>query len=138
MAELLDFLGSYWWVLLVFTVFIYSAFEEWLQFKKEQRKIGTSTEETEEKLDELREEWEAERKRLNKRIQHLETIVTSDVWDAAYGASSDRPDRSGKFDAGDAAETSTSPGPLLDDLDAPDDPSHEEKAERLARRLRNR
>ncbi|MES3630656.1 MAG: hypothetical protein PPP56_10885 [Longimonas sp.] len=137
MAELLDFLGSYWWVLLIFTVFIYSAFEEWLQFKTEQRKIGASTKETEEKLDELRSEWDAERKRLNKRIQHLETIVTSDVWDAAYGASSDASDRSGTS-AGDTTETSTSHSPLLDDLDAPDELSHEEKAERLARRLRNR
>jgi len=118
MTELLDFLGTYWWILIVLIVFAYSAFEEWLEFKTEQRKIGASTEETEEKLDALRSEWEAERERLNRRIQHLETIVTSEAWDRVHGDASSEP--------------------LLDDLDAPKEPSHKEQAERLAQRLRNR
>ncbi|MFO8232706.1 MAG: hypothetical protein R6U20_08570 [Longimonas sp.] len=119
MTELLEFLGTYWWILIVLIVFVYSAFEEWLEFKTEQRKIGASTEETEEKLEALRTEWEAERKRLNRRIQHLETIVTSEAWDRAH--------------SDDALQE-----PLLDDMEPEDRSSHEEKAEQLAQRLRNR
>ncbi|PEN06576.1 hypothetical protein CRI93_09870 [Longimonas halophila] len=119
MTELLEFLGTYWWILIVLIVFVYSAFEEWLEFKTEQRKIGASAEETEEKIDALRSECKAERERLNRRIQHLETIVTSEAWDRAH---SDR----------------ASQEPLLDDMDSKDRSSQEEKAERLAQRLRNR
>jgi biopolymer transport protein ExbB/TolQ len=119
MTELLEFLGTYWWILIILIVFVYSAFEEWLEFKTEQRKIGSSTEEMEAELQSLRHEWETERKRLNRRIQHLETIVTSEVWDRAH---SDR-----------ASQES-----LLDDMESEDQSSQEEKAERLAQRLRNR
>lgn len=119
MTELLEFLGTYWWILIILLVFGYSAFEEWLEFKTEQRKIGSSTEEIEAELRALQQEWKAERERLNRRIQHLETIVTSEAWDRAH---SDR----------------TSQEPLLDDVEPEDLSSQEEKAERLARRLRNR
>jgi len=122
MTELFEFLGTYWWILIVLIVFAYSAFEEWLEFKTEQRKIGASTEETDEKLEALRGEWEAERKRLNRRIQHLETIVTSEAWDVAHSD----PDGA----------------PLLDTIDMPDasphEEQHEEQAARLAERLRRR
>lgn len=122
MTELFEFLGTYWWILIILIVFVYSAFEEWLKFKTEQRKIGSSTEEMEAELQALRQEWAAERERMNRRIQHLETIVTSEAWDARRSESS----------SGDSA------APLLDSVESDDLSSQEERAKRLAQRLRNR
>jgi hypothetical protein len=122
MTELLEFLGTYWWILIILIVFVYSAFEEWLEFKTEQRKIGSSTEELETELKALRQEWEAERERLNRRIQHLETIVTSEAWDTRSDEAPSEPLLS------DELEESVSSS----------QDSQEQQAERLARRLRNR
>lgn len=137
MTELFEFLGTYWWILIVLIVFVYSAFEEWLNFKTEQRKIGASTEEMEAELDALRSEWEAERKRLNQRIQNLETIVTSEAWDTATQS---REPGSTQAEAQDAVENEA---PLRDALrdeeeGAQSRTQQEDKAARLARRLRNR
>ena len=114
MAEILDVLGSYWWVLVILIVFVYSAFEEWLSFKSKQRELGASADDLEDRLDAMQREWDAERTQLKQRIEHLETIVTSETWDALH----------------DDATV-----PLTDQHE---EPSQQEKAERVARHLRNR
>ena len=141
MTELFEFLGTYWWILIVLIVFVYSAFEEWLKFKTEQRKIGASAEEMEAELDALRSEWDAERKRLNQRIQNLETIVTSEAWDTAMqGSAQSSVQDSAQTEAQNAMEDEAPlRDALLDEEDsAQGSTQQEDKAARLARRLRNR
>ena len=60
-------------------------FKEWLEFKQKQDRLGASTTEIEKELhaleDELRKRDERQQA-LERRIQNLETIVTSETWDA--------------------------------------------------------
>lgn len=123
MEAFFTFLASYWWILLIFAGMGYGAFEEWLEFKKEQRKLGASTEAVGEDLEALREEWQEERARLTRRVEHLEAIVTSQTWDALH----------------DDALPEGSAVPVYPEaprLDATDIVSDAERAERLAQRIR--
>lgn len=72
----------FWFVLIiVFSSLLLGGFIEWLKFKTKQRELGASTEETDEALRALRAEFEEQQKRLVRRIEHLEAIVTSQDWD---------------------------------------------------------
>ncbi len=91
MEALFTFLASYWWVLLIFAGMGYGAFEEWLSFRREQEKLGASTAEMSDDISELKQEWNEERARLTRRIEHLEAIVTSQTWDEVVEPSRDLP-----------------------------------------------
>lgn len=125
MDAFFTFLASYWWILLIFSGMGYGAFEQWLDFKKEQRKLGASTEAVSGDLDALREEWKQERARLTRRIEHLEAIVTSQTWDALHDDT---------MRDGEAALPLNQP--TLPPLDTTDSVSDAERAERIAQQIR--
>lgn len=125
MDAFFTFLASYWWILLIFSGMGYGAFEQWLDFKKEQRKLGASTEAVSGDLDALREEWKQERARLTRRIEHLEAIVTSQTWDALHDDT---------MQDGEAALPLNQP--TLPPLDTTDSVSDAERAERIAQQIR--
>jgi septal ring factor EnvC (AmiA/AmiB activator) len=78
-------MASWIWVLIPLAAILVGGFKEWLTFKEKQDKLGASTTEIEKELqaleDELRERDERQQA-LEQRIQNLETIVTSETWDA--------------------------------------------------------
>jgi len=59
----------------------YAPFKDWLNVKKEQCKLGGSTQAVGDDLGALRDELTQERARLTRRIEDLEAIVTSQTWD---------------------------------------------------------
>ena len=130
MEAFFTFLASYWWILLIFAGMGYGAFEEWLDFKKEQRKLGASTEAVGDDLEALRDEWTQERARLTRRIEHLEAIVTSQTWDALH----DDAMQDHAMQDGEAALPLNRATPPPSDAAAPI--SDAEQAERLAKRIR--
>lgn len=130
MEAFFTFLASYWWILLIFAGMGYGAFEEWLEFKREQRKLGVSSEEMNEDLTELKQEWLEERARLTRRIEHLEAIVTSQTWDALHdGAPHDDTMLAGKATLPPQSSTPSPP-----DTTAP--VSDTERAKHIAQRIR--
>jgi chromosome segregation ATPase len=120
--------------LLVFLIpilgIVLAGYKEWLQFKAKQQELGASTEEVESTIQDLQrriDDVEQERDALIRRVQNLETIVTSEAWDAL-------------------PETSPPASALPDDVESSDPdtastqreaPSIQEQAETLARRLRS-
>ena len=75
------------WILIPLTAIGLGGFKEWLKFKSKQDRLGHSTHELEGTVSTLSEalaDSEAERKRLTERLQNLETIVTSQAWDALH------------------------------------------------------
>jgi len=114
-------------ILLVFAIPILSillaGYKEWLEFRAEQG--GPAVADLEAELAALRDRLdrvEQERDALVSRLQNLETIVTSEAWDARL----ESPDAASPLDA-----------PPEADRESPDDaPSTSEQAEALARRLR--
>jgi hypothetical protein len=78
------------WVLIPVAAILVGAFQEWLKFQEKQAKLGNSTRELGQTMSSLRssiQELEDERDALTRRVQNLEAIVTSQVWDEAH----DRP-----------------------------------------------
>jgi hypothetical protein len=76
---------TYLWVIIPLAGIAYAAFSEWLKFKKQTARIGSSTVELGTAVEELRAELQQakdDRANLIRRIQNLETIVTSEAWDA--------------------------------------------------------
>ena len=72
------------WILIPIAGILFGAFKEWLNFKEKQLQLGESTEHLEAKVDELMKalkDSETEKTGLLSRVQNLETIVTSQVWD---------------------------------------------------------
>lgn len=121
--------------LLVFLIpilgIVFAGYKEWLKFKTKQQKLGTSTREVEATIRDLRRrlnDVEEERDALLKRVQNLETIVTSEAWDALQ-------DTSGET-ASFPDDTHSAPlsAPSTEDKQ---DSSTQEQAEALARRLRS-
>lgn len=84
------------WVLIPLAAIAVGAFKEWLKFKAKQDRLGTSTAELERVVDGLRQDLkqsEDSRRRLVERIQNLETIVTTEMWDVVHGAPGQRESR---------------------------------------------
>lgn len=78
-------MASWIWVLIPLAGILLAGFIEWLTFKRKQDKLGMSTSELEAELQALRKtirEREEREKALERRLQNLETIVTSEPWDA--------------------------------------------------------
>ena len=72
------------WVLIPIAAILVGGFQEWLKFQEKQAKLGNSTRELGQTTSSLREsiqKLEDERDALTRRVQNLEAIVTSQVWD---------------------------------------------------------
>jgi peptidoglycan hydrolase CwlO-like protein len=73
------------WIWIPIVAILAGTFKEWMQFKSKQDRLGDSThdlKETVRTLHEALDESEKERRRLTERMQNVETIVTSQAWDA--------------------------------------------------------
>lgn len=78
------FMSPFVWVLIPLAAILAGAFKEWLKFKEKQHQLGDSTASLEQEVAELKalvKETTVDRNTLITRIQNLETIVTSQVWD---------------------------------------------------------
>jgi septal ring factor EnvC (AmiA/AmiB activator) len=78
-------MASWIWVLIPLAAILVGGFTEWLKFKEKQDKLGASTTEIEDELHALEAELrrrDEQQQALERRIQNLETIVTSETWDA--------------------------------------------------------
>lgn len=99
-----------------------AGYKEWLKFRAKHQEMGTSAREVEEHLQSLRERLdrtEEERDTLQKRVQNLETIVTSEAWIAQHDDAADLP-----------SPKATKEGEL--ELPADSDPASRDDAERTA------
>jgi septal ring factor EnvC (AmiA/AmiB activator) len=87
-------MASWIWVLIPLAAILVGGFKEWLEFKQKQERLGASTTEIEEELHALEKELRRRDERqqaLERRIQNLETIVTSEAWDALVDGEAARP-----------------------------------------------
>lgn len=114
-------------VFLIFSIpiiaILVGGLREIVKIQSQQGRVDTSTRELEqmiEALDDRVQAVEAERDDLKRRVQNLEAIVTSDVWDE-------------HLDADLALED---PAPA--ELEPPETDSATKETERLARRIRSR
>lgn len=85
-----DLLQSFWpfaWVLIPLAGIGVGAFKEWLKFKDKQARLGASTDELEVEVEKLQKQLKENDAALQQRIQHLEAIVTSQVWDTLHDES---------------------------------------------------
>ena len=73
-------MAAWIWVLIPLAAILVGAFSEWLKFKEKQVKLGTSTNELERTVTEQQQALAA----AQRRIENLEAIVTSQVWDAMH------------------------------------------------------
>ncbi len=108
------------WVLIPLVAILTGAFREWLKFKEKQQTLGASTHELEAVVDALTEALAASKRR----IQNLEAIVTSQMWDALHDDGLTAPERDRAL-----AEARAS-------LDLPEEEPDAEKVAKMARRLR--
>ncbi len=69
-----------WWVLIPIVAILVGAFSEWLKFKAKQQKLGVSAQELEGTLARQQTALEA----AERRLQNLEAIVTSQMWDVVH------------------------------------------------------
>lgn len=107
-----------------------AGYHEWLKFRAKQQELGTSTKEVEETIRALQERLERveqERDALVERVQNLETIVTSEAWNALEDPSADAPPVP---EEPDSIELESPSGQKRRGTNT------EEQAEKLARRLR--
>ncbi len=121
MEDLFEALLSFAFFLIPLAGIGLAAFSQWLKFKEKQAKLGASTDALEKEMKALKASISEKDEALNKRIQNLETIVTSQVWDAIN------------------SENVNLPPPLLDDILPPakEEPSDTQRAEQIAKRLNN-
>ena len=109
-----------WWVLIPVVAILVGAFSEWLKFKEKQAKIGTSTSELEKTVEAQKEALEA----AQRRIENLEAIVTSQVWDVLHD------------EALPEAERQRAVAQARIQLEPPEEPSNADRVAQIARRLR--
>lgn len=60
------------------------AFNKWMKFKDERRKLGGSPEELEAILETIKAELRNNQEALEQRVANLETIITSQTWDTLH------------------------------------------------------
>ncbi len=109
-----------WWVLIPVVAILVGAFTEWLKFKEKQAKIGTSTSELEKTVVTQREALEA----AQRRIENLEAIVTSQVWDVLHDEALPEADR----------QRAVAQARIQ--LEPPEEPSNADRVAQIARRLK--
>ena len=88
----MELFGPFSWVLIPLAAILVGAFSEWLKFKAKQQKLGTSTQELENQVVQLERDLQAvraDRDGLARRLENIETIVTSQMWDALHDASAE-------------------------------------------------
>ncbi len=131
-------MAAWIWILIPLTAILMGGFKEWLKFKSKQDRLGTSARALEDEVGALKKalkESEAERQSVQRRLENLETIVTSEAWDALSDGGA-RSYENGTRDDGAALNGSaTPPLSLPDDEPAPEQPSQAERAAQMARRL---
>ena len=72
------------WIWIPIVAILVGAFKEWLRFNAQHRRLGASTHELEREVSELREQMETlteQNRKLVRRVQNLETLATSRLWD---------------------------------------------------------
>ena len=114
-------MAAWIWVLIPIVAILVGAFSEWLKFKEKQAKLGTSTSELEKTVVGQQQALET----AQRRIQNLEAIVTSQVWDVMHD------------DTLPEAERQRALSQARIQLDPPDEPSDADRVAQLARRLRS-
>ncbi|MEM1096692.1 MAG: hypothetical protein AAGJ10_19000 [Bacteroidota bacterium] len=125
----MELFGPFSWVLIPLAAILMGTlmggFSEWLKFKAAQQKLGTSTLELENQVVQLERDLQAaraDRDALARRLENIETIVTSQTWDALH-----EPNAGRQVGASQAQIT-------LPDLDA--GPSDADRVAHMARRVR--
>lgn len=116
------------WIVIPVVGILYAAFREWLSFKEKQLQLGESTDNLQAKVEDLMQALassEADKKALLDRIQNLETIVTSQVWDVIV--EEEQPAHVKKLEL-DAVNPRLEP--------PPEEETPDEQARKIARRLR--
>ena len=114
---------NYLWVLIALAGIAFAAFAEWLKFRKQTSKLGSSTAELETEVESLKgsvSDLLEERQALVRRLQNLEAIVTSEAWETL----------------GSDKEMAKAKAPPLD---IPEEDQYDhvtEQAEKMARRLK--
>lgn len=114
-------MAAWIWVLIPLAGILVGAFSEWLKFKEKQAKLGTSTNELERTVTAQQEALEA----AHRRIQNLEAIVTSQVWDVMHE------------EALPPAERQRALERARLQLDPPEEPSDADRVAQIAKRLRS-
>ncbi len=120
-------MAAWVWVLIPISFILVGAFNEWLKFKSKQTQLGTSASELEGTVNDMAarlEKSEADRESLIRRVQNLETIVTSQMWDALHDDSLEPAQKDVAL-----AEARTS-------LALPDEEQDAERVARMARRMK--
>ena len=97
------------------------AFSEWLKFKEKQAKLGTSASELEQAFAAQQQALET----AQRRIENLEAIVTSQMWDTVHDETLPE------------AERQRALAQARLQLDSPDEPSDAERVAQMARRLKS-
>ena len=118
------------WVLIPITALLIpvfgiaaGAFNKWVEVQEKQQS-GTSTEELENAVKQIKAELKSHQAGLEQRVANLETIITSQTWDVLLDSSIDASDK--RF----LTDVSTEVEGLKRDL------SDADKAERLAKRIK--
>lgn len=117
---------SWVWVLIPLTAIIAGTFKEVAQARREARRLGVSNNELEAKVTSLEERLDKLATTQRNRLQNLETIVTSRLWNVLHD---DRLSDSERDTALARARIE------MVDLSQPREPTAEEKAEILAKKL---
>lgn len=117
----MEYFWAFSWILIPIIAILAGSFKEWLKFKEKQRQLGHSTEELEKQLAAQQAALDAAQRRL----QNLEAIVTSQVWDTLHD------------DALPSAERERTLTAARLQLDPPALPDDAERAAALARRLKH-
>jgi vacuolar-type H+-ATPase subunit I/STV1 len=110
----------------------YAGYRQWLRYQTRKLEARGTTDEIQETLDRLRKQQDA----LERRMQNIEMIVTSEAWDEA-----DRTDRGADRASSTAAASEAPPETDSGELDVEslgdDAGSAADQVERIARRLRS-
>ncbi len=114
-------MAAWIWILIPIAGILVGAFSEWLKFKEKQAKLGTSTSELEKTVVVQLQALEA----AQRRIENLEAIVTSQVWDAMHDEAMPK------------AERQRALAQARLQLEPPDEPSDADRVAQIARRLRH-
>ena len=117
----MEYLFANLWILIPLFALLVGAFSEWLKFKEKQNKLGASTHELEATLTDQQQALEA----AQRRIQNLEAIVTSQMWDVVHDDTLSEPEKERAL-----AEARIHLAP------PPDERSDADKVEQLARRIK--
>ena len=114
-------MAAWIWVLIPIVAILVGGVSEWLKFKEKQAKLGTSTSELEHTVAAQQQAMEA----AQRRIENLEAIVTSQMWDAVHDESLPE------------AERQRALAQARIQLDPPEEPSDADRVAQMARRLKS-